>query len=136
MMACLDTNFLIDQSRCNSEFGRRAAKKLTELVSRGEIIATTRFSVAELYVGVQLAGDPGRELESVRRIISNLEILPFNNRSAWLFGEFTARLRRIGRPAGDMDIMIAASTVAFNHILVTRNTSHFSGIPELTVEDY
>ncbi len=59
MMACLDTNFLIDQNRSDSEFGRRAAKKLTELVSRGESIATTRFSVAELYVGVQLAGDPG-----------------------------------------------------------------------------
>jgi tRNA(fMet)-specific endonuclease VapC len=135
-MACLDTNFLIDQSRSSSEFGRRTAKKLTELIFRGETIATTRFSVAELYVGVQLAKDPQRELESVRRILSNLDILPFDDRSAWLFGEFTARLRRMGRPAGDMDVMIAASTVAFNHTLVTRNPSHFSGIPGLNVERY
>lgn len=135
-MACLDTNFLIDQSRSSMEFCRRASKKLTELVVRGETVATTRFSVAELYVGVQLARDPERELESVRRIIANLEILPFDDRSAWLFGEFTARLRRMGRPTGDMDVMIAASTVAFNHILVTRNPSHFAGIPDLTVESY
>jgi tRNA(fMet)-specific endonuclease VapC len=135
-MACLDTNFLIDLNRTSSDFGRRAAKKLIELVSRGETIATTRFSVAELYVGVQLVKDPQHELESVRRILSNLEILPFDDRSAWLFGEFTARLRSIGLPAGDMDVMIAASTVAFNHVLVTRNPAHFAGIPGLRVEGY
>jgi predicted nucleic acid-binding protein len=35
-----------------------------------------------------------------------------------------------------MDVLIAASTVAFGHTLITRNPPHFADIPQLAVETY
>ena len=35
-----------------------------------------------------------------------------------------------------MDTLIAATSLAGGHACVTRNPSHFSGIPDLTVESY
>jgi tRNA(fMet)-specific endonuclease VapC len=135
-MACLDTSFLVDLQRRNTEFGRRAARRVVELAARGETLATTRLNAAELYLGVELARDRRRELDNVERILSDLDILPFDDNAAWLFARSTAHLRRIGRPAGDMDVLIAATAFANGHCLVTRNVSHFAAIPDLLVETY
>lgn len=135
-MACLDTTFLIDLGRSRGELGNRAARKMVELALGGETVVTTRFNVAELYMGIQLASDSRREAASVERVLDGLEILPFDDRAAWLFAEFAANLRRQGRPIGDMDVLIAATAVAFDHQLVTRNTAHFTGVPRLRVESY
>lgn len=135
-MACLDTTFLVDLQRQHTDFGRRAARRLVELAAQGELIATSRMNAAELYVGVELAEDRRRELNSVHRVLSDLEILPFDDCAAWIFARSTAHLRRIGRPAGDMDVLIAATALAHNHRLITRNPAHFANIPHLQVEAY
>jgi tRNA(fMet)-specific endonuclease VapC len=56
--------------------------------------------------------------------------------AARLFGQITAYLQTIGKPAGDMDVLIAATAMVSNHILITRNSKHFMNIPELMVEEY
>jgi tRNA(fMet)-specific endonuclease VapC len=122
--------------RQNTDFGRRAARRIVELAVRSEILATSQVNAAELYLGVELARNRSRELDSVHRVLSGLEILPFDDRAAWLFARSTAHLRRIGRPAGDMDVLIAATALAYDHCLVTRNPAHFADIPHLRVETY
>jgi tRNA(fMet)-specific endonuclease VapC len=136
-MACLDTTVLIDlaggggRMRCS-----RAAAKLRDLVRRGESICTTRLSVAELYVGVYRADDPVREEEAVRALLAGMQLLEFGDPEARLFGEVTARLQKLGRPAGDMDVMIAVTALAAGQSLITDNETHFVEIPDLTVETY
>ena len=63
-------------------------------------------------------------------------VLDFDDSAARLFAGIAAELRRKGRPAGDMDVLIAATAMAGGHSLVTRNTAHFADIPHLTVETY
>jgi tRNA(fMet)-specific endonuclease VapC len=135
-MACLDTTLLIDLSHPRKDRGGRAAQKVIELAERGELLTTARFSVAELYVGVELARVREWELESVHRTLSTLMLLEFNDSAAWWFAKNSAHLRRIGRPAGDLDVLIAATAMAHGHTLVTRNASHFANIPYLEVETY
>ncbi|MGA2064103.1 MAG: type II toxin-antitoxin system VapC family toxin [Thermoguttaceae bacterium] len=136
-MACLDTSFLVDLGRSHGDLVVRAGRKLLELEARGEILATTWFSVAELYVGVELARDRDRELRSVRKVTAGVELLLFNDPAAWLFAELSARQRRSGRPAGDMDLLIASTALAAGHrLVVTRNPAHFTDIPDLAVESY
>jgi predicted nucleic acid-binding protein len=136
-MACLDTTFLIDlvggggKARC-----ARAAAKLRELARRGETLFTTRLNVAELYVGVYRADDPEREEGAVRALLTGVQVLDFGDREARLFGQLTASLQMRGRPAGDMDVMIAATALTGRQLLVTDNPTHFTNIPDLNVESY
>jgi len=135
-VACLDTTVLIDVSRRRSRRRSRAAAKLRDLLAAGQSLVTTRLNVAELYVGIQRSDDPRREERIVRAAVQDLEILEFDDRAARLFGEITAHLDRIGRPIGDMDALIAATSIANGHVLVTHNATHFANVPLLTVETY
>ena len=136
-MACLDTTFLIDLARSRSSpVGERARAKRRELADRGEACLTTRFNVAELYVGVWRAPDAGREERAVAAILDGMGILEFDDRAARLFGRITACLQRLGRPAGDMDVLVGATALAANDLLVTRNADHFADIIGLEVETY
>ena len=135
-MACLDTTMLIDIAGRNARLRKRALDKLDELVKRNEILVTTRFNVAELYIGVARSDRPKAEEAAVQSLLGDLGILEFDDKAAWLFGQVTAYLQRVGQPAGDMDVLIAATAMAAGHGIVTRNIAHFANIPQLTVEQY
>lgn len=135
-MACLDTTILVDLIRRHSKLRPRALRKLRQLLHRGELLVTTRLNVAELYVGVERSDDPEREERLVHEALQGLGILDFEQRGARLFGRISAHLQEIGQPAGDMDVLIAATSMAAGHCLVTRNPAHFKSIPELAVESY
>lgn len=136
-MACLDTTFLLD---LHGKSGRRAAARAADLLraisDREEQVVTTRFNVAELYVGLERSVRPEAESGMIEAIISTFEVLEFDDASARHFGRITARLQLMGRPAGDMDVLIAAVCIAGGHGLVTRNPRHFIDIEDLIVESY
>ncbi|MGD0655277.1 MAG: type II toxin-antitoxin system VapC family toxin [Thermoguttaceae bacterium] len=137
-MACLDTTILIDLLRSNLQLKRRALDKIEQLSVGGQTIATTRFNLAELYLGIELSDNPQKNYQEINDIFEYLDlVLEFNDFSAQTFGRIASHLRRIGHPAGDFDMLIASTSLAAGHaLLVTRNPSHFSGIPDLTVESY
>ena len=65
-MACLDTSFLLDTAgRGGRQLEARAREKLAALVEGGEILTTTRFNVAELWVGVERTSNRQGELVAV-----------------------------------------------------------------------
>lgn len=136
-MACLDTTVLLDlQGRSGKAKMRRAADLVRRLASSGEELATTRFNVAELWVGVERSEARQREQTKVAQLLDGLEILEFDEVAARIFGAATAHLQALGRPAGDMDVLIASVAIANDHALVTRNPKHFADIPGLFVESY
>ncbi len=135
-MACLDTTILIDLAGRTSPRKEQALQKIEELVRKGQGLATTRFNVAELYVGVSWSRRPQEDEKAIRTLLSEFEILEFNDAAARLFGFLTGFLQQMGKPAGDMDVLIAATAMACGHTLVTRNSRHFRHIPLLVVEEY
>jgi len=136
-MACLDTTLLLDLAgRGGAELQLRAEQKVRQLLAEGRTLSTTRFCVAELYVGVWKARDPGSEERRTRTLLTAYVILGFDDGAAWLYGELVAHLHRLGRPIGTMDALIAATAMAAREALVTRNASHFADIPGLEVEEY
>lgn len=136
-MACLDTTFLIDLSRKSGSRRIRAREKLEELVISGECLTTTRFNVAELNVGVFRSGDMEKEKQAVLCLLENISILEFDDTAALIFARLTASFQEIGRPVGDMDVLIAATALAWNEPnLITRNPKHFTNIRGLIVQGY
>lgn len=136
-MACLDTNILIDLMRRHGAARDRARAKVMELQARGEHLLTTRFSVAELHVGQHRSRTPVLEEQSINAVLRDLRIIEFDDAAAEIFGRMTAFLLEIGRPAGDMDVLIAATALAGGDpLIVTRDLKHFAGLPGIAVETY
>jgi tRNA(fMet)-specific endonuclease VapC len=135
-MACLDTTILIDLASRASSRRRQAVWKIEELAAKGQELATTRFNVAELYVGISRSKRPEGDEEAIQTLLSEFEVLEFNDAAARVFGSITGYLQQIGKPAGDMDVLIAATAMVYGHTLITRNPKHFRHIPHLVVEEY
>ncbi len=135
-MACIDTTVLIDLVGSKNKHREKALFKIDQLIQKNEMLVTTRFNVAELYVGAERSANPKSEEQVIHHLLKFITILEFDDIAARLFGQITAYLQVIGKPAGDMDVLIAATAMASNHILITRNAKHFTNIPELIVEEY
>jgi len=136
-MACLDTSALLDLLDRGGRGRRdRARELLRRLQAAGETFATTRFTIAELWVGIERAREPAREQARVESVLDDLQLLEFDEVGARIFGKIPAFLQKRGISAGDMDVLIASVSLAHGHSLVTRDMKHFSRIPGLAIEGY
>ena len=67
------------------------------------------------------------------------EIIPFDVHASWILSDIRQRLESKGKRAPLADAMIAATAIADNLILVTRNVKDFESIREvssLMIEDW
>jgi predicted nucleic acid-binding protein len=136
-MALLDTTVLVDLARGRrSPTHGRATQAVRELLAAGETLFTSRLNEAEFRVGPERAPNRARELEKVERVLAGLAILEFDARAARLYAALKAALFTAGRPAGDVDTLIASIALANGQTLVTRNPRHFAGIAGLTMQPY
>jgi tRNA(fMet)-specific endonuclease VapC len=62
--------------------------------------------------------------------------LPFDDAAAEEYGKVRAHLAVLGTPIGPNDLMIATIALANAVTLVTNNTSEFSRVPGLSIEDW
>jgi len=69
---------------------QRAASVVHELIASGEAIATTRFNVAELLVGVNRSDHPMRASALLDDLLVGMLVLDFDQHAAALFGRAAA----------------------------------------------
>ncbi len=89
------------------------------------------ISVGEIYEGAFLFSDPATQLPTFRRYFGNFTILGLTEPVMEVFGRNRALLRRQGHLIPDLDLLIAATALSFELVLMTRNRRHFSRIPGL-----
>ena len=92
--------------------------------------------LAELYKGVYCSRQIERHLSEVNLFVREMEIVPFDGDAAAEFGIIQGELRRMGRPTGELDALIAAVARSRGDIVVTHNTRDFINIPGLQLEDW
>ena len=91
----------------------------------------------ELRFGSALREDFGRFWKKVEsEILSRVRVLPLGNKEALLAGDILASLRKTGQIIGIEDVLLAATALANQYTVVTRNVGHFSRIPGLNVENW
>ena len=62
-----------------------------------------------------------RNLADIEAMTARLEVLPFDNKAAYHFGQVRADLYSNGQPIGSCDMMIAGHARASGLILITNN---------------
>lgn len=127
----LDTN-IISEMRAKYP-NQNVLKKLEETKN---ISSISSVSFDELLYGAKRlpAGNKQDTLLSfyIDYVQAYYEILPFDIHASWINSDISERLEKKGRPAPKMDSMIAATAIANNMILVTRNVKDFEDIKEVS----
>ncbi len=130
MSFLLDTNIL-------SEHLRRPAGLTHRFVQHSGRLYTSSVSLAELHDWANGRGDPTPTLAAIRDLLTyEVNIIPFDADRAEDFGRLRVLLRRQGINVDNMDLLIAATARVYDLTLVTHNTRHFQGIPDLRLEDW
>ena len=136
-MACLDSTIFVDLlGRAGKATKARAQAAMDRAFDPQHPHVTTRFNLAEMLSGVEGSTDPVAERQRVDFLMEDLPLLEFDDAATLQFAKLDSYLRRIGRPKGNMDLLIAAVAMANGEPLLTRNPRDFTDIPGLVVIPY
>jgi len=126
----LDTNIVIYTLKSRPQ---QVKRRFQDHQGRMGISAVT---LGELVFGAEHSQQVERNLADIEAMVARLEVLPFDEKAAYHFGEIRAALYRTGQPIGPYDMMIAGQARALGLILVTNNVKEFDGVPGLVLEDW
>jgi predicted nucleic acid-binding protein len=100
-------------------------------------LAISALTFAELAAGPHAADDPNeraRRQERLQRIETGIESLPFDDACARTYGRVYAAVAQLGRKARGpraLDLLIAATAIAHELPLYTRNPADLRGLDAL-----
>jgi tRNA(fMet)-specific endonuclease VapC len=89
-----------------------------------------------MFAGAGKSNTPEKTLSKQREFFDQFVSLPFDDAVATIYGPMRAKLETAGTPIGALDMLIASIALANDLILVTHNTSEFSRIQGLKLEDW
>lgn len=126
----LDTNIVIYTMKNRPQQVKRYFQK-----NHGQMGVST-VTLGELVFGAEYSQQVERNLADIEAMAARLEVLPFDDKAAYHFGQVRAALYRSGNPIGPYDMMIAGHARACGLKLVTNNVKEFERVPGLLIEDW
>lgn len=105
---------------------------LSSLAKEG--FAISLITLGEIYEGIYYGRDPQRSEEGFRKFLRGVTVLPLNRSIMQRFGYIRGDLRHKGQLIGDPDLLIAATALYHDLILITRNKKHYQRISSLKTE--
>jgi tRNA(fMet)-specific endonuclease VapC len=90
----------------------------------------------ELEVGTLRAARPEQRRRDLQRFFGAITILPFDGQAADCAAQLRVNLEKLGAQIGPLDTLIAGTVIAHGAILITHNTTEFSRIPGIRIEDW
>ena len=93
------------------------------------MVCVSAVTHAELVYGLTNLPAGHRLHIGVRRFLRIVRVLPWDADAAEFYAEIRHQLATTGQLIGELDMMIAAHSLAAAAVLVTNNTRHFERIP-------
>jgi tRNA(fMet)-specific endonuclease VapC len=128
-MILLDTDVCIELLKGNKRILQRREQY-------DDPVGVCFMTIAELYYGAEKSKDPGKNMETIERLLLSVEIVQTDVPILKRFGMIKAQLQKKGEPIADADILIASATLEKAEKLITGNTKHFERIPGLSLESW
>lgn len=129
-MFLLDTNTVIDYFRGK---GKVAEHLLALPPSEVGLPAVVAY---EVWIGVLGSQNAQRRQSQLERFLSVVAVVPFDAMVARRAAQLRHALERRGEGIGPMDTLIAATALAHNATLVTRNVKEFGRVQGLAVSNW
>lgn len=99
-------------------------------------IGISSITLSELRFGVAKSTHREKNAKALDEFIIPLEVVPYDEAAAHVYGDIRATLEKAGTPIGSMDMLIAAHAVSLGIPLITNNTREFLRVPSLKIIDW
>ncbi len=124
-------SYLLDSDVCIAALNfEPPVTEFLDSLHRGDV-GLPAIVLAELHFG---AMNSQRRIENLNRLglfVERLPVIPFDESAAAFYGNLRADLQAKGTPIGPNDLFIAATALAREATLVTRNFREFSRVAGL-----
>lgn len=95
----------------------------------------SEITLAELKFGVENSLQREKNALALANFLSGIIIIPIFS-SFDVYAKEKARLRKLGQMVDDFDLLIAATAVANDLIMVTNNQAHLGRVNGVKIEDW
>lgn len=132
------TRFLLDTGSAGDFIHRRRGvyERAHAAIQAGHRIGIGMPVLAELWIGVANSSSRERNADKLRRVLPELIVWPLTEAAAEDYGRIAAELKRIGRPIGKIDMLIAAIALSLGKTTVVSADNDLTVVPGLTVEKW
>ena len=95
----------------------------------------SEITIAELKFGAENSQNKEKNKKTIDDFLKKFPIIPIFN-SLDIYAKEKARLRKKGQPLDDFDLLIGATAISNDFILITRNVSDFKRMDGIEVENW
>ena len=95
----------------------------------------SEITLAELKFGAANSLSPKRNTNSLKNFLTGVQVLPIFD-ALDIYANEKARLRKAGQIVDEFDLLIGASAIANDLILVTNNEKHFERLMGISIENW
>jgi len=99
-------------------------------------IGVSTITVSELEYGVAKSKNRRLNEQRVEEFLSPLEILPYDEIAASIYGDIRLQLEKCGESIGPLDLLIAAHSLSRNLVLISNNEKEFKRVKKMKVENW
>lgn len=100
-----------------------------------ENLFISEITVAELKYGVEKSTHPDKNRPVINELIDRFKQLPIYG-ALDVYAKEKARLKKAGNIVDDLDLLIGATAIQNNMVLVTNNEKHFDRLQNIKVENW
>ena len=128
--------YLLDTNICIYLINERPKKVLAHFKrhSLGDI-GISSITASELAFGVAKSAS-SKNSAALEAFLLPLNVVDYDAGAAMIYGDIRATLEKQGKTIGPLDMLIAASALSRQLILVTNNEKEFRRISKLKVENW
>lgn len=128
--------YLLDTNICIYWFkGSMGIDKKAVTIDIGDIYVSA-ITIAELLYGAYNSANIEKNTNKIKEFEDVINVLYLDHKVLEHYAKIKAKLKSDGRIVDDFDILIAATALVNDCILVTNNIKHFERITGLTVENW
>ena len=97
--------------------------------------AISEITLAELMFGAENSKNPSKNKNIIQEFTDQVKVIPIYN-AIPIYAAEKVRLRSIGKMISDFDLLIGATAVVYDFIMVTENLKEFNRIKGITLENW
>ena len=128
-------SFLLDTDTCSAHLRRPAGLSHRFIQHSGRLFISS-LVWGELHAGAHHVANPTPLLAAINSLLSDVQMLPFDQDCAEEFGKIRGTLLLRGLSVPSVDLMIAATALVHSLTLVTHNTYDYRFVSGLRLDDW